>query len=208
MLLGLAWAWVSSVQADPDFGVSYNLLLRAALADDWFVVSRSNLATRDDNRESFLRYTGAALGRQLDDAWSLRAGYRRAWLKRGGRWQGEDRPFLEAYFGRRLGDWRLSNRARIEWRLFERRDDDVRLRNEIGLEAPAMTRRGLHPFVEDEVFYGLDADRLEANWLTLGLAWRPARGTKLKLGYRRNRFRVNEQWRDRDVLVLGVNLFF
>ena len=31
---------------------------------------------------------------------------------------------------------------------------------------------------------------------------------KLKVGYRWNRFRVGDDWRDRDTLVTGINLFF
>jgi hypothetical protein len=66
----------------------------------------------------------------------------------------------------------------------------------------------LRLYAEEEFFYGLNDGRFEANWLGAGLAWRPADGVKLKLGYRWNRFRVGDEWRDRDVLVTGINLFF
>lgn len=199
---------VSQPRAESDFGVSYNLLLKADIDDDWFVISRSNVATRDDNNETFLTYTGAALGLQLTDAWSLRVGYRHAKLKLGERWRSEDRPFVEAYGATARSGWRLTNRSRVEFRHYEDGNDDIRLRTEFGARAPwSLTPLGLRPFVEDELFYGLDAGRLEANWLTLGLSW-PVGSGSAKVGYRWNRFRVGEDWRDRDVLVLGLNLFY
>jgi opacity protein-like surface antigen len=194
--------------AERDSGSSLNLLLKADLNDDWFVISRSNLASRNDHDEFFFGYTGASLGYQINDQWSLRAGYRHAWIKLGD-WLEEDRPFAEAYFSGRLGDYRVTNRARVEFRLFDYRENDVRLRNEITVEAPwSLTALELRPYLEEEAFYSTDAGQFEANWLGGGLAWRPAKGVKLKAGYRWNRFRVGDDWRDRDVLVLGLNVFY
>jgi len=198
-----------ATRADPDFGVSLNLLVKADLENDWFIISRSNLATRDNNGELFFGYAGAALGFQFTDSASLRIGYRQARLKVGAQWQREDRPFVELFSRFDANDWRFSNRARVEFRFFDYRDDDIRLRNEIALEAPArLTPLALQPFLEEEIFYALNANRVEANWLTLGLSWRPFGGAKLKAGFRWNRFRIGDEWRDRDVLVLGFNRFF
>lgn len=195
--------------ADQDAGGSYNLLLKAHLTDDWFLISRSNLASRNNFGDSFLAYTGAGIGLQLTPAFSLRAGYRRAWFRFTDDWQPEDRGYVEAYTADRINGFRLSNRLRAEFRYFDWRDDDVRLRNEIAIEAPwALTSLQLKPYLEEEIFYSTRADRFEANWLGAGLAWRPAKGVKLKLGYRWNRFRAGDDWRNRNVLVTGFNLFF
>lgn len=195
--------------ADQDAGASHNLLLKADLSGDWFVISRSNLASRDNFGDLFLAFTGAGLGYQLTPKLSIRAGYRRAWLRFSDDWQPEHRIYLEGYFADRLNGFRFTNRARIELRSFDWRDDDVRLRNEITIEAPwSLTRLKLKPYMEEEVFYSTNAGRFEANWLSGGLAWRTAKGVKLKLGYRWNRFRIGDGWGNRNVLVTGVNLFF
>ena len=49
--------FVPSVQAGDDWGSSYNLLLKKAINEEWFLLSRSNLATRRDNEQLFLGYT-------------------------------------------------------------------------------------------------------------------------------------------------------
>jgi opacity protein-like surface antigen len=196
-------------QAAQDAGGSYNLLLKARLNDDWFLISRSNLASRNNFGDAFLAYTGAGIGWQLTPAISLRAGYRRAWFRFTDEWQPENRPYVEAYLADRVNGFRLSNRFRVEFRYFDWRDDDVRLRNEIVVEAPwSLTPLQLKPYLEEEVFYSTRADRFEANWLGAGLAWRPVKGVKLKLGYRWNRFRTGDDWANRNVLVTGINLFF
>lgn len=208
LMAGLS-VWPAAVLASRDSGSSLNLLLKAGISDDWFIISRSNLASRRHHEDVFFGYVGAALGYQFNANWSARLGYRHVWLQIGEHWVEEDRPFVEAFFADDLDGFRVTNRTRAEFRFFDHRDDDIRLRNEITLEAPrAMTRLSLRPYLEEEIFYSTGDDRVEANWLGGGLAWRPAKGTKLKLGYRWNRFRVGDEWRDRDVLVAGLNLFF
>jgi opacity protein-like surface antigen len=202
-------AAAAPASAQQDAGASYNLVLKAPLSGDWFLLSRSNLATRDNFGDSFLGYTGASIGRQLSKQFSLRLGYRRAWFRFSEDWQPEDRLMLEGYYAARPGGFRVSNRLRAELRSFDWRDDDIRLRNEIVVEAPwALTRLKLKPYLEEEVFYSTNAGRFEANWLGGGLAWRPAKGLKLKLGYRWNRFRAGDDWANRNVLVTGLNVFF
>lgn len=195
--------------AHEDSGASWNLLLKADIDDRWSVISRSNLASRENFEDNFFGYTGAALGYEINPSWSLRLGYRHAWIKLGDEWLEEDRPFVEAYFADTLDGFRFTNRARVEFREFDYRDDDIRLRNEITVEAPwAIGPLQMRPYLEEEVFFSTERNRIEANWLGGGLAWRPQKGTKLKIGYRWNHFRVGDRWRDRDVLVLGMNLFF
>jgi opacity protein-like surface antigen len=198
-----------ATRAEQDAGASYNLLLKAPLGGDWFLLSRSNAASRNNFGDTFLAYTGASLGYQFDPRLSLRLGYRRAWFRFTDDWQPEDRVMLEGYFADRFKGFRVTNRLRAELRWFDWREDDVRLRNEITVEAPwAVTPLALRPYLEQEVFYSTNAGHFEANWLGGGLAWRPADGVKLKLGYRWNHFRAGDDWANRNVLVTGINLFF
>ncbi|WP_200344824.1 DUF2490 domain-containing protein [Halochromatium glycolicum] len=200
---------VPTLMAAQDAGGSYNLLLKKSLNEDWFLISRSNLASRNNFGDNFLGYTGLGVGYQLTPSFSLRAGYRRAWFRFTDEWQPENRGYLEGYFAERINGFRVSNRARVEFRRFDWRDDDVRLRNELAIEAPwSLTPLRLKPYLEEEVFFSTRAGRIEANWLGGGLAWRPVEGVKLKLGYRWNRFRVGDDWNNRNVLVTGINLFF
>lgn len=199
----------TDLRAERDAGSSHNLLLKAQMNDDWFFISRSNLATRDDFGQLFLGFTGGGLGYQLTDDWSIRFGYRHVWFRPQSDWLEEDRLFLEAYYANSFEDLRLTSRSRFEYRLFDYREDYLRFRNEFVLESTTpFGDTGFHPYLEEEFFYNTRDNEFEANWLGAGLAWRPRDGLKLKLGYRWNYFRVGDEWRSRDVLVTGINLFF
>lgn len=202
-------AWASVATAERDSGASHNLLIKAAINDDWFVISRSNLATRNDFDDRFLGFTGAGLGYQWTETWSFRAGYRHVWFKPRDEWLEEDRLYAEAFYADRFDHVRFTSRSRIEFRYFDYRENDVRFRNEFVVEANAsIPGTALRPYLEEEFFYSTNDQRFEANWLGAGIAWLPQKGVKLKIGYRWNRFRVGDDWRDRDTLVTGVNLFF
>lgn len=200
---------MTTAYADRDSGASLNLLLKTTLNDTWFLISRSNLASRDHFDERFLGYTGAGVGYTINRNWSVRVGYRHLWFRPRTRWLEENRPYAEGYWQRNTGDWRLTARTRLEWRQFNYRENDRRVRVELVVASKAKYPvLGASPYLEHEVFYGVTERQVEANWLGAGLAWRPYPGTKAKLGYRWNRFRVGNRWLDRDVLVMGLNLFF
>ncbi|MCU7811424.1 MAG: DUF2490 domain-containing protein, partial [Candidatus Thiodiazotropha sp. (ex Notomyrtea botanica)] len=171
LLLTLILLRASPLYAAVDSGASYNLLFKVGLNEDWFIISRSNLASRDDFSDSFFRYTGAGLGYQLTESWSLRVGYRRAWIQLQDNWLPEDRFYLEGFYTTNLDAYRLTNRSRIERRTFDYREDDVRLRNEIVIEGPVgLLGERIKPYLEEEFFYSTKADRFEANWLGGGVA--------------------------------------
>jgi hypothetical protein len=199
----------TNTYAERDSGASHNLLLKAGINDDWFVISRSNVASRNDFDDTFLGFAGASLGYNLSREWSLRLGYRRVWFRPVEDWLEEDRLMLEAFYARRLDHGRFTSRSRFEYRTLDYRDEYWRFRNEFVFEwTKPLGHDSLRPYIEEEFFYDTANERFEANWLGAGLAWRPAKGVKLKLGYRWNHFRVGDEWRDRDTLVTGINLFF
>ena len=198
-----------AVQAEDDWGSSYNLLVKKAINQDWFLLSRSNLATRNDNEQLFLGYTGASLGCQINKEWSVRAGYRIARFRISDNWRTERRPMIEAYYADMHHGWRLSSRSRIEYRLPNWRDNDVRLRQEFTATAPLkLTQLEMRPFAENEIFYSTRNKWVEANWTTVGLSFFPIDNAKVKAGYRHNRIRIQGDFITRHTLVLGVNFFF
>jgi opacity protein-like surface antigen len=194
--------------AETDNGVSVNQLLKVKISDKWFIISRSNIATRDVD-DTFFGYTGAGLGYQFTKEWSVRAGYRRAWFRPGDEWLVENRPYLEAYYSKMITDLRFSSRSRFEFRTFDYRDNDVRFRNNFTLDLPwKISPLKLQPYIEEEFFYSFDNERIDMNWLGSGLSWKPVKSVKLKLGYRWNYFRVGDDFQNRNTLTVGMNFYF
>lgn len=201
--------FLSPAHAASDAGASHNLLLKYKLNEDWFLISRSNMASRFHYDDYFFGYTGIGAGYNLNKNWSLRAGYRHAEIRPRGVWLEENRPYIEGYYANNWKGYRMTYRSRLEFRFFDYRNDDLRFRNELVIEAPwEFTKFKLKPYLEEEFFYGFDKSQFEANWLGAGLSWRPMKGVKLKLGYRWVHQRIGVRWINRNVIVTGVNLFF
>ncbi len=208
-ILFLMCLFASELRAEDDWGSSHNLLLKKTINEDWFLLSRSNLATRRDNEQLFLGYTGASLGYRINKDWSVRVGYRVARFRIGEDWRTERRPMVEAYYGGTHDGWRLSSRSRIEFRQPDWRENDVRLRQEFTVTAPLkLTPLEIKPFAENEIFYSTRNDWVEANWATAGLSFFPIDNVKVKAGYRHNRIRIQGNFITRHILVTGVNIFF
>ena len=209
LLTALIIALPLTAPAKSDWGNSHNLLLKASLSDDWFVISRSNMASRNDFDDYFLGYTGIGLGYQHNQKWSLRTGYRQAWFKIAEEWKPEYRSYFETYYADFHEGFRWTSRTRFEFRFFDHKDEYTRLRQEFTLTAPwKFTPLHLQPYLEEEVFYNFEKEWVEANWFGGGLSFRPWDGAKFKLGYRLNKYRIGEDFRTRHIIVTGLNLFF
>lgn len=199
----------SDVHAQDDWGSAHNLLIKKTLNEDWFIISRSNLAFRRHNEQLFLGYTGASLGYQFNKEWSGRVGFRKAYFKIAEDWREEQRPMVEGYYAKMINGFRFTSRTRAEFRYIDWRDDDTRLRQEFTLTAPwKFTPLELKPYIADEIFYSVRNDWIEANWFDIGLSFFPWEGTKMKIGYRLNRLRIQGDFTNRHTLVTGVNFFF
>ncbi|MGC6455888.1 MAG: DUF2490 domain-containing protein [Coraliomargaritaceae bacterium] len=209
LLTTLVLVFPLTAQAGYDWGNSHNLLVKASLSEDWFLISRSNMASRNDFNDYFLGYTGLGLGYQHNEKWSFRSGYRQAWFKIAEEWKPEYRPYIESYYASFYDGFRLTSRTRFEFRFYDHRDDYIRGRQEFTLTAPwKFTPLKLQPYLEEEVFYNFEKEWIEANWLGGGLSFRPWDGAKFKLGYRLNKYRIGKDFRTRNVIVTGLNLFF
>lgn len=196
-------------QATYDWGNSHNLLVKASLSEDWFLISRSNLASRNNFENYFLGYTGLGLGYQFNRQWSLRAGYRQAWFHIAEEWKPEYRPYMESYYTGFKNSFRLTSRTRFEFRFYDHREDYIRARQEFTITAPwKFSPLQLKPYLEEEVFYNFQQNRIEANWLGGGFSFYPWDGAKIKFGYRMNRYRIGDDFQTRHTFVTGLNLFY
>ncbi len=209
VLLSICAVCCASLSAAPWAG-DHVFALKADLDEQWTVHSQSKAVLRDNFSEFLGGYTGMGLSYQLTEHWNARAGYRHVWADSGEEWLQESRPYAEAAYARSIEGFRVKNRGRFEYRAFDfEKDDMLRYRNQLAVEAPwKLTALELQPFVEEEVFYSVDEERIDMNRLGAGLAWRPLEGFKLKFGYRWTYFRSGEDFVSRNVLTTALSLAY
>lgn len=203
---------VMTCRAETDTGSAHNLILKYPLSEQWYLSSRNLLTTREGFDDFFFTYIDLNLGYKLGKAWAAEAGYRHAWFEIGEGWRDEYRPSVILSYRTKLGDWSLSNRHRLEYRMFEsgsRASDRFRYRNETRVIAP-WDLGGLHAkfFVEEEFFYEFTEAGFNFNWFTYGLRWKLRDGVIVKLGHRWQAFKFGGQWNHRQQVVTGLLVFF
>ncbi len=197
--------------AEWDSGSSWNLVVKYAIDEEWFLASRNNVATRDGLGDTFIQYYDLNIGYNVTDNWAAEVGYRHFLFRLPGRWRQEYRPLINVTWMDIFDGWRVMNRHRFEFRFFEGNgvDDRTRYRNETRIIAPfeIIPGTGIKPFIEEEFFLEFTDDNLNMNWLTVGPRARLADGIFLKLGYRWQAQKLQGEWIHRNVAVLGLNLF-
>lgn len=199
----------SILNGGTDWGSSHYLHYQHTISDNWFLLHRSTLSTRNDFDHTFFGFGDLSLGYKVNKALSFRAGYRLAAIRTGESWKDEQRPFVELRHFKIWKGFMISHKPRFEFRRFDYRDNDIRFRYEFRVEAPwKFTSLEIRPYLEEEVFFSFDRESIEANWLTLGLTFKPTENSKIKLGHRWLVQKIGNTRIHRHVISSGLMFFF
>ena len=199
-----------STAEEGDWGYAHITFLKAKLNENWGAYTSSQVTWRDDMSDFYFAYLDAGVEYKFNSAWSLGAAYREGWWKIQGDWERENRPLINLTWAGTLKDIRITNRSRLEFRYYEwDKDDDLRFRNRTRIEFPwEVLPGGISPYLEEEIFYGKNRDKIEMHWLMAGLKYKPTDNLKLSLGYRWIEIRVSDEWENRNQLVTSLVVLF
>ncbi|MBD3271855.1 MAG: DUF2490 domain-containing protein, partial [Elusimicrobia bacterium] len=88
--------------------------------------------------------------------------YRHVRYTSGALWRTEYRPHADGVVRWRMGEYKLSNRLRMAYRIREKADDIWRLRDILTITFP-WAPYGIKPYLSHEIFYNFDSGALETN---------------------------------------------
>lgn len=157
--------------ADGDFqywgaaGVSFDI------TKHWQVVFEEEFRFEDDAGRLYYQHSDLALVYKGLAEWiDLGFNYRQV-FKRKSQWKQENRPHLNVTLKRKLLDFKLSNRSRLEYRDREDKKDLWRYRNKVTVEFPIeLTRFKLRPYLADEMFFDFYGEGYNKNRLYTGIS--------------------------------------
>lgn len=180
---------------------------RRVLDDKRYVITRTNLVTRDGLRDPYFGFVDANIGYHLSDRWTVSAGYRHAMLELPTGLRQEYRPQLDVIYKGAWSKWRFQNRARLDFRFFEgRADNHVRLRNLSIWTAPVkLLDDQLTPYLSNEFFYEFTENNFNLNWLTFGVRYAVSKSVKITAGYRWQAQKSNDDWSSSNILVTEIS---
>ena len=180
---------------------------RRVLDDKRYLITRTNLVTRDGLRDPYFGFVDANIGYRLSDRWTVSAGYRHAMLELPSGLRQEYRPQLDVIYKAGWDKWRFQNRARLDFRFFEgSADNHVRLRNLSIWTAPVkLLDDQLTPYLSNEFFYEFTENNFNLNWLTLGVSYAVSKSVKITAGYRWQAQKSNDDWSSSNILVTEIS---
>ena len=200
--------WAESYD-EYEWGSAHNLFIKKTINERWSILSRSLFTTRDDFDDTFFATADLGVGYSFSKKIRASVAYRHAWFRPGDEWLEENRPLINLSIFQKWGAYRITNRSRMEFRFFDYKDDDLRFRNELRIETPwQIPGIPLKPYFEEEFFFSKNAEKIDMNWLTAGLYYKPAPRVKLKCGYRWYTQELGGEWRNRHMLVTAMNFYY
>lgn len=171
----------------------------------WKMLSTSRVRFGEDFNTFNMWFADAGLYYRFHKNFDFGAAFRYLEYRIADEWVGEYRPMIQGHFYAKPFDISIRNRCRLEFREYDfNRDDDHRFRNQLRAEFP-WGIGPVKPYLEDEIFYGFNAEKINTNWLTGGIYFKPGDKTKMRLAYRWNAVRKSSgEWVSANELYLAL----
>lgn len=174
---------------------------------DWKCTFEEEFRLGDDGghfyyHHSDLGFTYKGLADWLDLGFNYRQVYEE---DSAGEWRVEHRPHLNLTVKSRIFDLDVSNRARIEYRDREVKQDVWRYRHKVTVKLPfELTNLKLKPYVADEFFITLNDDNVDRNRVYSGASFALAKNIEANIYYLWQASRTTTEWQG--INVLGTQL--
>ncbi len=183
-LLALCTLAVSSTFAQAPWSSANELILGHKFNPQWSAFSTSRLQFGQDFNKFNLWFADVGFHYKFHKNFNVGAAYRYLEYRISDDWKSENRALIQGHWFGKIQEIRLRNRSRAEFRFYDfDRDNDIRFRNQTRAEFP-WGIKGVKPYIEDEFFYSKNQKKINQNWLTGGVYFKPAEKTKIRLAYR------------------------
>jgi hypothetical protein len=153
---------------------------------------------------------------RFSSKFSAGVGYRQGASKKGDDWEIEDRLALSGTFRIKLKEFNLTNRNKLEYRMFEPGEkNSYRYRTRIRLSYPIESKIKLDPFIANEFFFDLkprQQSRFNRNRFYLGVSAEPIKNFDVDVFYlNQNSLSTansTEKWSDKNIMGLNMRYRF
>ncbi|MBN2097537.1 MAG: DUF2490 domain-containing protein [Candidatus Omnitrophica bacterium] len=195
---------------DGDFQFWNTEELSWSLVGEWGMQLEQEFRWGDDARNPYYRHTDLGFNYSGLSPWlDIGFNYRQIFEEKSTEWKSENRPHFNATVKFNLGDFKLSNRSRFEYRNREDADNFWQYRNKLSLKLPVkFTRFELKPYLADEIFVNFDEQELDRNRLCTGWAFKLFKDLGGELYYLWQRSKKSGNWSDANVLGTKLKLAF
>ncbi len=193
---------------DGDFQAWYAMNFSWKIKENWKFAWEKELRFGDDVRDHYyfhadLGVTYSGFAKWLD----VGIYYRQVFEEKSLNWTQEYQPHLDATLKFDIGEFKINNRGRLEFRNKKDSDFSLRYRNKFTVKFPfKLTRLKIQPYIADEIFADFDAGEMNRNRLYVGLVMDIVQNLKMELFYLWQTSKSSGNWDDLNIL--GTKLKF
>ncbi|MCP4652718.1 MAG: DUF2490 domain-containing protein [Candidatus Omnitrophica bacterium] len=121
-------------------------------------------------------------------------------------WSSENRIELDLTPKFTIGNFKISDRSRFEYRMLHSRQDKWRYRNNLTLSTTAnIGKHSFSPYVSNEIYIDFDNNVFNTNWSTAGFSKKLSDKVSLNVFYRLESIRIkHNEWDTNNIF--GTNL--
>jgi len=176
------------------------------ISDEWKASLEEELRFGDDSSDFYYQHTDVGvLYSGLADWLDVGISYRRVKEEKNSDWNYENRPHLNGIVKFHIGDVKMSNRSRFEYRIREVSDNYWRYRNKLTAKLPIkFTKLEIQPYVADEFFVNFDSEELDRNRIYSGFSFKLFKWLKAEIYYLWQRSKSSSSGKWSDVNAIGT----
>ena len=176
----------------------------------WKIKAEEELRFGKDISELYYTHTDGGINLNVTDGLDLGINYRQVYEKKEDEWKEECRPHFNAAIKWEWGEFKLSDRSRLELRTFEDKDDEWRYRNKFSVVFPwKWTFLEIQPYIADEVFVDFHGEKLNRNRFYGGFSYKLCKYLKGGIFYMwQISKRAGDKWTGYNVLGIEAKLVF
>ncbi len=195
---------------DGDFQIWHTEAQDVSLKEKTKLIAEEEFRYGNKASELYYQHYDIGLAYDVNKYLTTSINYRQIYEGENGKFLPEYRPHLDITPKRELYGFKIEDRNRLDFRLYDdKREDMLQYRNRLRIRAPwKFTPLGIQPYVSDEIFVNLNSAAWRRNRFDAGVTFDLIKGIKGDVYYRLQSTKKSGRWTDYNILGLKLNIAF
>lgn len=194
---------------DGDFQIWHTEAQEFAVTKGWKIPIEEEWRFGNDASELYYQHYEIGAAYEAMKCLTVSGNYRQVWEGERGKMKPEYRPYIQATPRWDVWVFRFEDRNRLEYRIFDYKDDILRYRNKITIKLPVtLGKVECAPYVANEVFADLNGAIVRQNRFSAGLIVDIVNNVKAEVYYMVQDKKRSGKWTDAKILGLKLKAAF
>jgi len=192
-----------------DFQIWHTEAQEFELTNKWSMPIEEEWRYGNDAAELYYQHYEAGIAYDINKYFTVTGNYRQVWEGERGKLRPEYRPYIQAIPKLDIWVFKFEDRNRLEYRLFDYKDDILRYRNKVSVKLP-LEFHGFEfaPYVANEIFVDINEAIMRKNRFSTGIILNVVKGLKGEVYYMLQSTKKSGRWTGANILGLRLKVSF